>query len=376
MASKDPESDRPTLLRPPPHDPNKSHIENTLELTELSQIEPDIFTNTRPPWHPAKARGIFGGGVIAQSIFAGQKTVRPDFVIHSCHCYFLLAGSSTIPLVYHVERVRDGRSFATRTVQARQRGACIFTITMSFVRRNSGGTKVLRHAIPGPDPSDVPPVPASNDDLDSGPHSHDDNADPYVPYVWRSPRITGELDAPGVYKRKCQHWMKARGIISTPPGSPEHIAALAYMSDSAFVASVPRIHGVWRFHSPPETPVPDHFKPSFREDVSHDGKFNGRDLTQLTDRPRIGMLVSLDHSIYFHNPEAIKADDWMLTDIHSPFAGDGRGVVISHIYSKEGTLLATCVQEGVTRLNPNGPDPINPDVPKEEKEKLDTKAKL
>ncbi|KAI8182119.1 hypothetical protein Brms1b_011272 [Colletotrichum noveboracense] len=113
---------RSTIVRPPPEDPNKSPIENVLEVTELGVLGPDIFTNTRQPWHPPGARGIFGGAVIAQCLASAQKTVPNDFFVHSCHCYFLLAGSSEIPILFHVERVRDGRSFATRTVQARQRG--------------------------------------------------------------------------------------------------------------------------------------------------------------------------------------------------------------------------------------------------------------
>ncbi|CRK30791.1 hypothetical protein BN1708_005233, partial [Verticillium longisporum] len=149
-------SGRTTLVKPPPYDPEKSHIENVLEVTELGVLGPDIFTNTRQPWHPPGARGIFGGAVIAQSLSAAQRTV-PDpapgeapFFIHSCHCYFLLAGSSEIPILFHVERVRDGRSFATRTVQARQRGRCIFTVTASFVREGAGGVKQARHAVPLP----------------------------------------------------------------------------------------------------------------------------------------------------------------------------------------------------------------------------------
>lgn len=106
----------------------------------------DVFTNTRPLWHPPGARGIYGGAAIAQSLSAAQRTVPSDFTVHSMHCYFVLAGDSEIPIVYHVERVRDGKSFATRTVQARQRGRPIFTTTLSFSREDSGGKKKLEHA--------------------------------------------------------------------------------------------------------------------------------------------------------------------------------------------------------------------------------------
>lgn len=140
-----------TLIRPPPVDHAQSIIENVLELTQLSDIDPDLFTNTRPLWHPPGARGIYGGAAIAQTLAAAQKTVSTDFTVHSMHCYFVLAGNADIPIIYHVERVRSGKSFATRTVQARQRGKVIFTTTMSFVRQNSGGEQLVEHVHPMPD---------------------------------------------------------------------------------------------------------------------------------------------------------------------------------------------------------------------------------
>jgi acyl-CoA thioesterase 8 len=152
-----------TLIRPPPIDYSQSAIENVLELTQLSDIDPDLFTNTRPLWHPPGARGIFGGAAIAQTLSAAQKTVDPDFTVHSMHCYFVLAGNADIPIIYHVERVRSGKSFATRTVQARQRGKVIFTMTASFVRQNSGGDQKVEHAYPMPD---VPGPIEGQDDLE------------------------------------------------------------------------------------------------------------------------------------------------------------------------------------------------------------------
>ena len=154
-----------TLIRPPPLDPSQSAIENLLELTQLSDIDPDLFTNTRPLWHPPGARGIYGGAAIAQTLSAAQRTVPKDFTIHSMHCYFVLAGNSEIPIIYHVERVRSGKSFATRTVQARQRGKVIFTTTMSFVKQNSGGENKVEHTTPMPD---VPQPIKGMDDLDYG----------------------------------------------------------------------------------------------------------------------------------------------------------------------------------------------------------------
>ena len=83
---------------------------------------------------------------VAQCLSAAQRTVQSDFTIHSMHCYFILAGNSEIPIIYHVERVRDGKSFVTRTVQARQRGRVIFTTTMSFVKEGTGGKQLVEHA--------------------------------------------------------------------------------------------------------------------------------------------------------------------------------------------------------------------------------------
>lgn len=174
---------REALQGSTPLDKSKSPIENALELTKLPEIGPvsdplylcvDIprlirnlgyfhkyqvknalppcaphklcfrlkLTRTRECWRPPNTRGIFGGTVIAQSLAAAQATIPPpspsngnaSFLIHSMHCYFVLAGVSESPILYHVERVREGRSFMTRTVQARQRGQCIFTTTCSFMR--------------------------------------------------------------------------------------------------------------------------------------------------------------------------------------------------------------------------------------------------
>ncbi|KAJ8123159.1 hypothetical protein ONZ43_g821 [Nemania bipapillata] len=121
------------------------------------------------------------------------------------------------------------------------------------------------------------------------------------------------------------------------------------MSDSYFIGTVSRIHRLWRFPFHPEEM--EHLEPEVR---AHLNKLNGVDgygsLEELKDRPRVGMMVSLDHSIYFHNPKKVRADEWMFTEMESPWAGDGRGVVMQKIFSRDGTLLATAIQEGVVRL--------------------------
>ncbi|KAK8104093.1 thioesterase-like superfamily-domain-containing protein [Apiospora kogelbergensis] len=331
---------RSTLVKPPPLDSTKAQIENALELTDLSIIGPDIFTNTRELWHPPGARGIYGGAVIAQTLAAAQRTVPADFVVHSYHCYFVLAGDSSTPILYHVERVREGRSFCTRTVQARQRGKAIFTVTMSFTKEGSGGAAQVRHAAAMPEGVTAPP-----DDYDEefggagGGFSS--------PFQTYRIEVTGK-DGPAEQK-KTRHWVRARGRISEEGGHQAHLSALAYVSDSHFIGTVGRIHRLWRFPFPHADlgKVPEHV----RNRVVALNEWEGMGpVEEMAQQPSIGMMVSLDHTIYFHNPKKVRADEWMFTEMESPWSGDGRGVVIQRLFSKDGTLLATCFQEGVVRL--------------------------
>ncbi|KAI9820505.1 MAG: hypothetical protein M1832_003696 [Thelocarpon impressellum] len=304
-------SQRSTLVRSRPEDTSKSKMENVLELLELSDVGPDVYTNARPLWHPPGARGIFGGAVIAQCLSAAQKTVPVNFTIHSMHCYFVLAGDSDIPVLYHVERVREGRSFATRTVQARQRGKPIFTTTMSFVRENSGGKQLVEHAYPKPEVE--------------GPYD-DDPESLEGPFQNRQLPVLNERGA-GVHAKRTRQWVKATGKISPSGGHQAHLNALAYMSDSHFIGTIPRVHGLIKV-----TP----FNPDAHGARTEDGE---------KPKASIGMMVSLDHTIFFHNPRDFRADDWMFIEMESPWAGDGRGLALQRIYTRDGLLIATCVQE-------------------------------
>ncbi|KAL6857869.1 acyl-CoA thioesterase [Amphichorda felina] len=339
--------ERPTLLRPPEADPDKAPVENALEVTELGVLGPDIFTNAREVWHPPGARGIYGGAVIAQCLASAQKTVPSDFLPHSCHCYFLLAGSPSIPILFHVERVRDGRSFATRTVQARQRGRCIFTTTISFAKAEDSSKKQVRHAAPLPDGvmASKPP----DDWEEAGPGEYKGTIQSAGFTVLR-----GEDDTAEPQDRRCRIWMRARGHISEEGGHQAHLNALAYMSDSYFIGTVSRIHRLWRFPIAPRDvdKLPARTRDMVREQLRHEGM--GADPESWEGRPQVGMLVSLDHSIYFHEPRRVLADQWMFTEMESPWAGEERGVVTQRIFAADGTLLASCMQEGVVRLNQDG----------------------
>ena len=373
--------ERSTLIKPPPEDPNKAPIENVLEITELAVLGPvrtypldqpvdqagsscfptdslsqNIFTNTRKPWQPPGARGIYGGTVIAMSLAASQRTVPDDFTVHSCHCYFLLAGSDELPILFHVENVRDGRSFATRTVQARQKDRCISTTTISFVRDGSGGPpgSQVSHASPMPvgkrDGAPLRPPPDDHEFDGDGDGDGDGKGESEGRLVSPGPFQNSRIeilnrDSPHPHEKKTHQWFRARGAISAEGGHRAHLNALAYVSDSYFIGTVSRIHNLWRF--PFRVQDAAHLEPRVREYARrlNDWEGMGDSLDAMSGRPAIGMMVSLDHSIYFHEPRRVRADDWLFSEMESPWAGDGRGVVTQRIFSQDGTLLATCVQE-------------------------------
>ncbi|PGH28228.1 acyl-CoA thioesterase II [Polytolypa hystricis UAMH7299] len=351
-----------TLFDSPPPDASRAPIENILELTPVTDIGADVFTNTRALWHPPGARGIYGGAAIAQCLAAAQLTVPPDFYPHSMHCYFVLAGDAQLPILYHVERVRDGRSFATRTVQARQRGRPIFTTTLSFDREGSGGEKKVEHTVSMPD-VELPP-----------PSVHDSG-----PFETRRAGIMNK-DTSAPQEKAVRQFIRARGTISASDNHRAHLSALAYMSDSYFIGTVTRVQDIPRFSSPAalkqalsqlknpsdlEAEAINRYTKDLAAGDNKSAKLQG--ITQSSwyddvDTPRqkkekreLGMMVSLDHTIYFHSRRGFRADEWIFTEMSSPWAGEGRGLVMQKMWAKDGTLIATCVQEGVVRLKQDEP---------------------
>jgi len=277
--------------------------------------------------------------VIAQCLAAAHKSVPSDFLIHSMHCYFVLAGNPDVPVIYHVERIRSGRSFATRTVQARQKGKVIFTTTMSFMKEGSGGKKLVEHFRP------MPFVPGPEEDSLGSVLSGD-----------RGPVISRSIDiwnnySPYPHSKRCRQWIKATGRISDAGGHEAHLAALAYMSDNYFIGTVSRVHKLWRIPARQD----EHKAVKVDEDVRKvlrvgDDSPSKESKPDAETPPVVSMMVSLDHSIYFHDVKGFRSDDWIFAEMESPWAGDGRGLVIQRMYTKEGKLIASCVQEGVVRL--------------------------
>ncbi|EAQ89586.1 hypothetical protein CHGG_06205 [Chaetomium globosum CBS 148.51] len=371
-------NDRSTLLRPPPEDPKKAQIENALEVTELAVLGPETSSPTRASHgNPPGARGIYGGAVIAHVALAAGAAgpVGPPTFLGPtrAHCYIPMLGEATseLPILFHVEQVRDGRSFATRTVQARQRGRCIFTTTISFVRDTSGGsTSSEEEGGEGPkaatpqkkkqiaEVSHASAIPRGPDGQPLRPPPDDYAGEPELisqgPFQGARIEVVdaGGADKPG--EKVTRQWVRARGKIAG--GQAAQLEALAYVSDSYFIGTITRIHKLWRFPFKAEDydQLPEDLK--LKVKTLHQWEGMGEDPREMVGRPTIGMMVSLDHTIYFHEPTKVRADDWMLTEMQSPWAGDGRGVVMQKIFSKDGTLLATCVQEGLVRLQQPAPE--------------------
>ena len=140
-----------------------------------------------------------------------------------------------------------------------------------------------------------------------------------------------------------------------------HLSALAYMSDSYFIGTVARAHNLVRFNHPNSIArTVAQFRGSeqekqemkqYLEQIAAEEAEEQKEAGAEDDGRRIGMMVSLDHTIYFHNPRAFRADEWMLAEVESPWAGDGRGLGVQRIWTRSGVLIATCYQEGVVRLD-------------------------
>lgn len=157
--------------------------------------------------------------------------------------------------------------------------------------------------------------------------------------------------------RKVRQFVRARGNISSSGGHQAHLSALAYMSDSYFIGTVSRVHAIPRFASPEdmkkvlaslknssdqsEETIARYLKEVSEEEAAELGSHQ----QSGSDRKTLSMMVSLDHTIYFHNPRAFRADEWIFTEMKSPWAGEGRGLVMQKMWSKDGVLIATCVQE-------------------------------
>jgi acyl-CoA thioesterase-2 len=280
-------------------------LEELLSLLELERIEENLF---RGQSQDLGFRALFGGQVLGQGLSAASRTVEPARKAHSLHAYFLRAGDATLPVVYTVDRVRDGGSFTTRRVVAVQKGQPILTMMASFQLEEEGYTH-----------GDVmPEVPPPEDLVDE--HAVWTQHLERIPEPLRE-RLTAErplefrqvdpLDPfhPDVRAPQRAVWFRARGKL---PDDPQvHRYLLAYASDYSLLGVALQPHEV-----------------SF-----------------VTRRLQ---LASIDHALWIHGE--LRLDDWLLYTMDSPWAGNGRGLARGRIFSRDGRLVASVAQEGLMRM--------------------------
>ena len=282
-----------------------SKLDGLLDRLDLESLDLDLFRGFSP--HDGRPR-IFGGLVAAQSLIAACRTVEGR-VAHSLHGYFLREGDTSVPVIYHVDRIRDGRSFATRRVVAKQHGKAIFNMSVSFQKPEEG----LEHQAPMPDAPRPETVPTNLERL-RGYKAR--SAHPAVDFLLLldRPIQRREIDhvdllEPEPHKGTQRMWFRADGELGDDPVL--HQAVLTYASDYGLLES------------------------SFNE---HGHSF-------LTDEL---IIASLDHAVWFHQPA--RADRWMLYVTQSPRTSGGRGLNFGHIYSEDGALVASVAQEGLMRI--------------------------
>ncbi|MEJ8857775.1 acyl-CoA thioesterase II [Variovorax robiniae] len=282
-------------------------VNDLVTLLRLEQLGPDRF---RGASEDIGTRNVFGGQVLGQSVMAACRTVDAERPIHSLHAYFLLAGDKREPIDYEVDRVRDGRSFATRRVSAWQKGRVIFTMMASFQVREPGAFE-HQHPMPtAPSPdtlvSDAALRRALGDRLPSTIARAKFDAE--RPIEYRTVDPTDPLE-PEPRSDDYQLWL--RSLSKLPDDPVLHCALLAYASDHGLLRAALLPHGL-----------------SFMQ-------------------PNL-MAASLDHAMWFHRD--FRIDDWLLYAIDSPNGVGSRGLCRGQIYSRDGRLVASVAQEGVVRV--------------------------
>ena len=278
---------------------------DALNLTDAggARTTEDIFTGPSQ-WMPHGR--VYGGQVLAQCVVAASRTVDSDRAIHSLHGYFLRPGDINLPITFSVDRLRDGRSFSTRRVQAFQKGEPIFSMIASFQVADGG----LNHQLDMP--ADLPTpesLPSAAEVIGVLEHPKAQFWAKARPFDIRHVGTPIYFSVEGAHVPHQAVWIKA--LAPLPTGSVLHAAALAYASDYTILESIYRRHGIaW----------------------SHPGLNS----------------ASLDHAMWFHRP--VRVDDWLLYIQESPSAQGGRGLATGRIYTRDGVLVATVAQEGMVRV--------------------------
>jgi acyl-CoA thioesterase-2 len=277
-------------------------VEELMALLDLESIEDNLFRGRQPA---TRMQRVFGGQVAAHALVAAERTVPSRYRVHSLHSYFLRPGDTSVPIVYDVENVREGRSFATRRVIARQHGRPIFAMTLNFQVPEEG----LDHqdAMPVvPPPEECPTL------AEASPDSGRDSEDWQREWAALDVRFVGDTRPGGALEgaptATQRLWIRVAGELPDDP--LVHTAAFTYASDMTLLAA---------------------------SLVPHE-RYIGSPGMQA---------ASLDHTIWFHRP--FRADEWWLYDQTSPSASGGRGLAVARVFAQDGRLVASVAQEGLIR---------------------------
>jgi acyl-CoA thioesterase-2 len=283
-------------------------METLIATLDIEPIEVDIFRGRSPQvgW-----QRVFGGQVIAQALMAAQRTVDSERFIHSLHAYFMRPGDPSVPIVYQVERIRDGSSFNTRRAVAIQHGKAIFALSASFQLEEPG----FDHQVP------MPSVPMPESLL-----GEQQIKEQYLAHAPAAVRKYWERERPiEIRPVSLKHyftrekleprqdvWVRATGPV--PDSRLYQAAVLAYISDMTLLDASLHAHG-----------------------------------TSIFDQSL--QVASLDHAMWFHRPD--KLDDWLLYTQDSPSASGARGLTRGSLFTRSGVLIASVAQEGLIRKKAN-----------------------
>jgi len=279
-------------------------VDDLVTLLDLEPIEVNIFRGVSPD-HTVQR--VFGGQVAGQALVAAARTVESDRQVHSLHAYFLRPGDPTVPILYEVDRIRDGRSFATRRVVAIQHGRPIFNLSASFHVAESG----YDHATPMPEglppPEDLPDFLARWEPIVG--QTQDGREWLARPRPIDMRYVDGlPTDRQHPLPPRNRVWIRADGAL--PDDALVHTCVITYASDMTLLDTTLFPHG--------------------RSFVENDV-----------------MMASLDHAMWFHRP--FRADEWLLYDQDTPSASNGRGIARGLFFDEAGAVVASVVQEGLIR---------------------------
>jgi len=280
-------------------------LRDLVQLLTLERIEENLFRGQSQDLGWGR---VFGGQVLGQALAAAGHTVPKEHAVHSLHAYFLRPGDASKPIVFDVDRIRDGKSFSTRRVIAIQSGETIFNLSASFQKEEKG----FDHQDEMPEAPPPESVPTEKERIKAWLH----RVPPFVreraekgrPFELRAAEAADDPYEPSPRPGRRMVWLKTVGPVADDPAL--HRQLLAYASDYSFITTSLLPHGV----------------------------------TWITSGMQI---ASIDHVMWFHRP--LRVDDWLLHVMESPTASGARGLVRGRIFTRDGRLVASTAQEGLIR---------------------------